>query len=384
MIKYFNLRFDIYHHALKLWLENLKQAGVAIVALFPFAMPALVLMPLLSIGIIVKPETTPASFFDALWGYLLVMYAWVNCQKEGILGQGFHHYLSSLPVTNGIRRLASVSVAVYVANFFVVAPALLLIYAVLNISASDPHLLEAFTALGGLVIFSCYYCFAAVKLKTPWLSLFIFPLVLSLSHLELSKLIYVTAWLIVIVLESVSRISFKPRLTKPNKLFSLFFNWEANHPENNKLVLVTGLVILLITKVVTTKVSVEVANHFVNFVAFLYGIVLASNVFSVQKLKTTYSSYFTTLPLNSFTLQMSIIGYSLLKIMLAIAVLWLSEIFAIEQWLLLAGFYASTVLGIVKLPSKFVLLPVGLATLLVVINVVSGPSMGRNMSLTVC
>ena len=69
---------------------------------------------------------------------------------------------------------------------------------------------------------------------------------------------------------------------------------------------------------------------------------------------------------------MSIIGYSLLKIVLAIAVLWLSGIFALEQWLLLAGFYASTVLGIVKLPSKFVLLPVGLATLLVVINVVSG------------
>ncbi len=369
MIKYLNLRFDIYHNALKLWLENLKQAGVAIVALFPLAMPALILMPLLSIGIIVKPETTPTSFFDALWGYLLVMYAWVNCQKQGILAQGYDHYLSSLPVSGRLKSLASASVAIYVANFFVVAPALLLVYAIFNISASDPNLFEVFTALGGLLLLSCYYCFAAVKLKTPWLSLFIFPLFLSLSQLEISKLVYVVSWFVIIALECINRFSFQPKVNKPNKLYSLFFNWEVTYPENNKIILVTALVILLITKVVVTTVSAEVAFYFVNFIAFLYGIVLASNLFSLQKLKTSYAAYFTTLPLSNLALQWSIIGYSLLKLSLAIAVLLLSNIFAPEHWLLFAGFYICTVVGIVKQPNKFVLLPIALAVGLVLLSV---------------
>lgn len=371
MIRYFSLRFSIYNHALKLWLENLKQTGMAVVALFQFALPALILMPLLSIAIIVKPETAANSFFHTLWGYLLVLYTWVNCQKAGILAEAYQHYLATLPVNKWLRRCSDISVAVYVANLLILVPAFLFLYALTNISADDPQLVQAVTTITSLLLLACYYCYAAVKLKTPWLSLFALPVTLSLLAPDFNKINYVACWSVAILVEHSGLLSFKFKGPKPQKLFSLFIRWETMHPQNNKLVLVVALVLLLISKVVLAEVSSEFAYYFLNFIAGFYGIVLATNLFSLQKLKSSFALYFTTLPLSSVRLQWSIINYSLLKVMGFSTILLISNLFSLAQWLLLLSFYITSLIGIVKQPNKFIIFPVGLTVVLVLMSVVS-------------
>lgn len=157
MFDYWTFRYKSYNHSLKLWLENIKQTSIAIVALFPMALPALVFMPFVFIGIILKPDTSAASFFNTLWGYLLLLYSWVSYQRSGILALDYSHYLKSLPVSRVTKTIGDIGVTIYVANFFVLAPALLCLYALFNFNGDSSEATAVIVSMGSLVLLSRYY-----------------------------------------------------------------------------------------------------------------------------------------------------------------------------------------------------------------------------------
>ena len=369
MFEYWSLRYKIYNYSLKLWLENIKQTSIAIVALFPMALPALVFMPFVFIGIILKPDTTPVSFFNTLWGYLLLLFCWVSYQRKGILGLDYSAYMASLPVSKLSRVLGDIGVTIYVANFFVLAPALLCIYALLNFSGDSTEALEVTISMGSLVLLSCYYCAAAVKFKTPWRSLFIFPLALVVINPELAKLEYTALWLLVILSDHLPRISLQSVSPRPKSMMYMFIKWESHYSENNKLVLVISLLLLSVSKVIIESVAADVAVYFVNFSAFLFGLVLAANLFSIQKLRAEYHDFLTCYPTTETTQQIAAIKYTLLKLLFAVFVLFSADIFSAYQWLLFGGFYIATLLGVIKWPHRFILPPVILGSILVLANI---------------
>lgn len=366
MIGYWRFRYHLYHYSLKMWLENVKQTSIAIVALFPMALPALVFMPFVFIGIIVKPETSSESFFNTLWGYLLLMYTWVSYQRAGILATKYSHYLTSLPVNRLTKAVGDVGVTLYVANFFVLAPIFLSIYALINFSGHDEEALAVLTSMGSLVLLSCYYCLAAVKFKPPWLSLFVFPILLTVISPELAKLQYVALWAGVILFDHLVKGSVNIVKLKPTGLTYLFFKWESQYSENNKLILVIFLLLLSISKVITASVLANTAVYFINFSAFLFGLVLAANLFSVQKLKTELQTFLATYPLTDREIQLKAVKYTLVKLTPAVAILLSTNLFNIQQWGFFIMIYAATALSIIKWPARFILLPtaIGIFTVL--------------------
>lgn len=372
MLEYWSFRFKVYNHSLKLWLENLKQTSIAVVALFPMAMPALVFMPFVFIGIIVKPDTSSVSFFNTLWGYLLLLYAWIRYQRKGILAQDYRHYLATLPVSKTSQILGDLAVTLYVANFFVLAPLFLCLYALANFAGNDQEAFQVIVSLGSLTSLSSYYCLASIKFRTPWLSLFGFPLLMTIVEPELAKYQYLGLWLVAILLDYLPRFRLDKVAFKPKGMAYLFFKWEQGYAENNKLILVVTLILLSLTKVITESVSLEVANYFVNFAAFLFGVVLAANLFSVQKCRTEHHAFLNSYPISEVAQQIAAVKYTLAKLLIALVVLLSAGIFAPYQWGLFGCFYGATMVGIIKWPKRFILLPIAVGSLVVAANIVLG------------
>lgn len=372
MINYWRFRYKLYHHSLKMWLENIKQTSIAIVALFPMALPALVFIPFVFIGIIVKPETAPESFFNTLWGYLLLMYTSVNYQREGILATRYTHYLASLPTSRFTKAIGDVGVTLYVANFFVLAPILLCVYALISFTGNDSEALAVLVSMGSLVLLSCYYCVVAVKYKSPWLSLFVFPILVTVLSPELTKLQFVATWLLMILLDHTVKLSGDYLNLKPTGLTYLFVKWELKNSENNELILVIFLLLLSMSKVIVVSVLANTAIYFINFSAFLFGIVLAANLFSVQKLKTELQMFLATYPVTNATIQLEAVKYTLAKLVLALVILLSTGLFNLEQWIVFTAVYGATVLSIIKWPSRFILLPIAIGMTLVLAITVAG------------
>lgn len=372
MFKYWSFRYKAYNYSLKLWLENIKQTSIAVVALFPMAMPALVFMPFVFIGIILKPETQAASFFNTLWGYLLLLYTWVSYQRKGILGSDYSHYIATLPLSKRVKLIGDIGVTLYVANFFVLAPFFLSLYALFNFSGGDAEALEVIVSMGSLLLLSSYYCVASIRFTTPWLSLFVFPLIVTIVRPDLAKFQYTVLWLVVILLEHRIKFNLSNLAIKPKSLIYLLLKWESKYTENNKLILVFSLLLLSISKVILASVSADVSTYFLNFSAFLFAVVLAANLFSVQKFKAEYQGFLTSYPISDKAIQFAAVKYTLAKLTLALLVLYSASIFNAYQWGLFASFYAATILSIIKWPTRFILSPIALATILIVINILIG------------
>lgn len=372
MMDYLQLRFDIYHHTLTLWLANLKQMTVAIVALFPMAMPALVFTPLVLLAIIVKPNTEFHSYFHTLWGYLLLLYAWLNSQRHGVTGQQHQLYLASLPIPKWQKLSGHLCLLLYVANVFILAPTLLLGYAWFNSSAQDPDLPHVLTSLMGLIALACYYSYVAIWRQTPWLSLLLIPLVLSLSQVSLAKSTLLLAWCAVIAAEWVlSQVPWRGKLPIKGWL-QMCVAWEQKHPENNKAVAIFTLLLFLLVQVFSTQVSLANRPYFLSFFAFAIGFVLACNLFSLQKFKQQYQHYLTALPLSAAQVQWRMLQYTGAKLALAFAVLALAQCFDFYQWLILLSVCLFTLIGIINQPQRFALYPFSFASVLVLIAIVMG------------
>ena len=65
-MNYWQFRCQLYQHALKQWLESLTQVSTGIVALFPMALYALLLLPLLALGVLADKDSQGESFFYTL------------------------------------------------------------------------------------------------------------------------------------------------------------------------------------------------------------------------------------------------------------------------------------------------------------------------------
>ncbi|MBU2225063.1 MAG: hypothetical protein KKB00_13615, partial [Gammaproteobacteria bacterium] len=57
-MSYWLFRLQLYRQSLRQWLSSLQQIGFGLVVLFPMALPVLIFLPLLSLGVAANPATT--------------------------------------------------------------------------------------------------------------------------------------------------------------------------------------------------------------------------------------------------------------------------------------------------------------------------------------
>ena len=119
-------RVRLYHEELRQWLQSLQHIGFGLVVLFPMALPALVLLPLLSLGIAANPQTSTLVYLVTLWGYLLLLYCWMAMQREGITACRYQLYLSSLPIGPRLKAWCDAGMLIYGGHFFILGPLVLL------------------------------------------------------------------------------------------------------------------------------------------------------------------------------------------------------------------------------------------------------------------
>ena len=74
-MNYWQFRIRLYHQSLKQWLDSIRQMSLAIVALFPLALFALVFFPFLAWGVMAESATNNDVWIQTLWGYLLFVYS---------------------------------------------------------------------------------------------------------------------------------------------------------------------------------------------------------------------------------------------------------------------------------------------------------------------
>ena len=131
-MSYWRFRLRVYGDALYQWLESVKQISIGLVALFPLAMPALALIPLLALSVLADPASNDKLYISTLWGYLLFTYSIVTLQKDGITANRYHGYDKSLPVTPRQRLWVQLGLILIAVNLLVLAPLVLLLVIVVH------------------------------------------------------------------------------------------------------------------------------------------------------------------------------------------------------------------------------------------------------------
>ena len=124
-MQYWQFRLTVYQRHLEAWLNTIKQAAAGVVYLFPMAMPALLMLPLLALGVMADSATSTQQYCLALWGFLLLTHSWVTLQKDGILATPYEHYHNGLPLSTVQRKVTTALLTVYASHVFVVGPILL-------------------------------------------------------------------------------------------------------------------------------------------------------------------------------------------------------------------------------------------------------------------
>ncbi|MFN6971540.1 MAG: proline--tRNA ligase [Rheinheimera sp.] len=246
-------RVQLYHDALRQWLENLQQIGFGLVLLFPMALPALIFFPLLSLGVAANPQTTPLVYLNTLWGYLLLLFSWMTLQRDGICGTRYQLYLNSLPTPRWLKATTDAGLLLYGAHFFILGPLGLL--TIVLFEQRDRLLAEGAGALwlellplAGLLVLAIVYSWLALRGKIPWLSLLLFPFLAFLWADALSKPQWLMLWSVVIVLEYRLPALSLQLGRWPQGLFRLLLQADLHAPSADSLRLVALLLLIALTR----------------------------------------------------------------------------------------------------------------------------------------
>lgn len=334
---------------------------MGLVALFPLALPVLIMLPLLSIGIMASPETSASVYLNTLWGYLLLLYSWMSFQRDGICATHYQLYIKSLPTRPLVKSFSNLGLILYGANFFILGPLALLLIVLFQQSgrllSGDGQLWYELIPLTGVVLFAAYYGFVAVNNRLPWFSLLLFPFIAFALPWELTKPEWLLLWSAAVLIERFIP-SFTITLGEwPKGLFRLLLQADIASPNGEKLRLVTLLLLIAITRLSTSQMTLEVQPYFLNLVSFVSALLLASSLFGTQALRKHYQLYLGSLPeKQSIQLSKSII-YAFVKALAGVLLILLSGIFTEQQWALWLLFYISTALGILLRPQWFLLFP---------------------------
>lgn len=360
-MSYWLFRVRIYHESLKQWLDSLRQISTGLVALFPLALPALIMLPLLSIGIMASPETGVSVYLNTLWGFLLLLYSWMSFQRDGICATHYQLYINSLPTKPLVKSFSNLGLILYGANFFILGPLALLLIVLFQQSdrllSGDGQLWYELIPLTGVVILAAYYGCVAVNNRLPWFSLLLFPFVISLAHFELNKPERLIIWAVIILVEHFIPAIRVKSVHWPQGFYRLLLQADLAFPNGEKLRLVALLLLIALTRISVSEVEPEVQPYLLNFISFISALILASSLFGIQELRKQYRLYLTSLPESqSAQLGKSLI-YVFLKTLIGVALLAFSGLFEGTQWGFWLLFYVSTLGGILLRPNFFLLFP---------------------------
>ncbi|MFT6898097.1 MAG: hypothetical protein ACJA13_002517 [Paraglaciecola sp.] len=362
-MNYWQLRLGVYRHSLYQWLESVKQISVGLVALFPLAMPALIFIPLLALSVLADPASVNQLYFKTLWGYLLFTYSWVALQRDGIIASEYHFYHLSLPVSRFRRTLAQLGMTLYAANILVLGPFIL--FSIMSIehiediwlqpiSITSSQLLPIF----GLVVLCGYYSISAVQQRLPWLSLLLMPFVGVAFSADLGKSHWLGIWFVAIFLERSLPLNGFVLGAFPPGIWRFYMQADLSAPKKNLIRYVAIILLLILADICIQSVRVNIKDYVAYFFSFLFGVLLATKLMDMQRLRKEYRFYLTTLPVSSNHQSFYAFIYCLLYLCPAIFLLALVGLFTGYQWFLLLVFYLSCQVGIFILSKYFLLIPV--------------------------
>ncbi|WP_289028205.1 DUF6136 family protein [uncultured Paraglaciecola sp.] len=373
-MNYWQFRLRLYREYLKQWLDSIKQMSLAIVALFPLAISALVLFPFLAWGVLAESAINNELWIYTLWGYLLFVYCWMILQKDGILGVKSELYINSLPVGRSTRDWCELGLSLYGANLFILGP--LFIFLVLFKHGAEQvlhipfgHFVEKLAPATGLLILCTYYCISAVKVtRLPFFSLFILPLFIVPWSQELTKIQCLVLWCVAILIERVIPTPSIVIGTWLKGYYRLFFQSDMASPRAEGLRLVALLLMLIMLQAMFNGVHADVKTNVASFLSFTSALLMASSLFDTQAVCRHYRYYLTSLPISKFKLTMTSVSYVMLKALVGLAVIACLDIFELQHWALWCLFYMTSLLGILYQPKWFFTFPVVAAVLVLVLG----------------
>ncbi len=372
-LSYARCRLGLYHDALKQWLTALRQIGLGLITLFPLALPALVFIPFLSLGILADPDTETSLYLNVLWGYSLLLVCWIWLQREGLLARTHHFWLASLPVSERLRRVTDLMLLVYAGNIFLLGP-LVVLASILIEQPQKPgfngdfasywSLMENAVPLLGVIVLSWYYSMSTLysgatgkrgwksqeRKSIPWLSLLVLPVcgfpLLSALAVNLSKIQWLAIWMSCIVVERW--------LLLPGWTISRWFTgyWrllveaDIENPIGDVLRFVALLLVLVLARVTLAEVNDDVVPYIASFVSGVAAIIQGSAMFNAEATRKQHQFYLSSLPLSMQSVRQTSLLYVSLKSVPGILLLLSLNVFAGFQWLLYVAFYLSTLMGI--------------------------------------
>ena len=363
-MSYWQFRLRLYNESLKQWLESIKQISIGIVALFPLAISALILLPFLALGVLADVSSENTLYLSTLWGYLLFLYSWMLIQRHGVLATQYRYYVDSLTVTDVKRKWCETGLIIYSANILLLGPLcllLLMVYEGSNRLFTYPllHIVEQFAPVLGLLALVSYYSVSAVRVpKLPWLSLLILPLAAIPIADEFAKTQWLVLWCVAIIIErQIPKPSFRLGAW-PKGLFRLQLQADLQNPRSEGLRFVALLLMTILLGIMYNGVKHETQIYVAGFLSFCAALLMASSLFDSQALLRLYQPYFTSLPLSRYVLQSHFLLYVGIKAVPGLLLLSYFDLFSTRHWGLWLIFYVTSLVGIFYSSKWFFILPI--------------------------
>lgn len=373
-MNYWQFRRQLYQHALKQWLESLTQVSTGIVALFPMALYALLLLPLLALGVLADKDSQGESFFYTLWGYLLLAYCWIAMQKEALAAADYTLYDRSLPVPVWQRGATELGLLLYAANVFVIGPAAVLVAMVYGHFAElvSGDLWVSVTQLypvSGLLVLTLYYCQSAMGRVKPWLSLGLLPLVAMPWAASMhSPWLCLLGLAVAILIERTVRLPAPSIAGLPQGFWHLFLQHDLNQTKPTLLRAVVVLLLLVIGATFVRQVDSSAKVPASLFLAFVLGVVAATKLLELEKLRERYTCYIASLPKGHNQVTLQAVSYCLLFSLPYVALIVLFNLFGLLQWALFTVTYVTTQAGILVKPGYYLVFPLLTGVLILAIS----------------
>lgn len=374
-MNYWQFRLRLYREYLKQWLDSIKQMSLAIVALFPLAISALLFFPFLAWGVLAESATNNEVWIYTLWGYLLFVYSWMILQKDGILGTTHRLYINSLAVSRSKKDWCELGLTLYGANLFILGPLVIFLLLFKHGAEQILHLpfgyvIEKLAPAGGLLILCTYYCISAVKVtRLPFLSLLIIPLFIMPWAQELTKIQCLVLWCGAILIERIIPVPSIVIGTWLKGYHRLFIQGDMDYPRAEGLRLVALLLMLIMLQAMFNGVLADVKTHVASFLSFTSALLMASSLFDTQALCRQYNYYLTSLPASQLKLTLASVSYVMLKALVGLVMIAYLDIFEAQHWALWSLFYVTSLVGILYLPKWFFTFPTVAAVLVFVVGI---------------
>lgn len=323
------------------------------------AIMAIILIPLLVLGILADPKTSNHTYFTAMWGYLLLLHSWLLLQREGIKATRYLQYDRSLPISARYRQCVDLALICYAGNLLLLAPiALLTLLLVRNFDSISVSGFWQFMPILGLVVFCVYYAIVAVYRRYPWFSLLVVPLCLLPVSTDLTKISMLSLWLLACIGELCvpCLTTYRIRLGSIPAFF--FLHADRTYYLSQFLRLIALLLVLLFADNFVTHVNADIRTQTGNFFAFVCALIVASKMLELERLQQRYHGYLVSIGLSQLQrYQASVVYLSVYALPSLLLIGWF-QVFNSANWALFFICFLATTIGIVVSKKYFLAYPI--------------------------